>query len=273
MKKKPTLTPQEKAVKQVQKHNLDTMRLLAHYPRFQERVEALRQNLKIPPNGFAVGSNEALKWHRQRKVQENIYWIGKSFQNQEKELLSLLAAKKITWRKYSERMTILEEGSPRGQFKEKIRKLTESSKLLPHFSEYVEKYVVFGKIDAPIQNWVIRKREIKVSNHQKAIETSLVIYGRITYEEWKALKLGIEALQIIYEPANWKKEKSRKNIKRDIEILKGKSSTDNDYDLVAKIFSGKKVDKSIRKDKARVEMIKQARRRLLTTFKERFGDD
>lgn len=226
----------------VQKSNMDFMSLLVHLPEFLTEVSRLRENYKIPPEGFP-DTNEG--------ISEGNAW-----------LMSLLEADRFDdWAKDV------------GELQEKVKAIRKD----PRYFEHLRLYILYGRITAPATNYGIHR---PYSEDGEAGVLNMAVYGPMTAKEQAAAHTLIELLRNAKEGIQ-KRYAPKKNLLRDIVILNkaerlrmkidvgGEEYRYSTKDIVAEVFE----ETDIEGDRKNAQTARKALLRIQQELKDRLGWD
>lgn len=193
--------------------NLGTMKLLVSDTDFKRSVAEIRRTLKMPEKGFIMGSKEHQEWQKSILIgkSDRILNDGKTIW-QEKHNRELLKSNEISRSQADKHFDLLYKKTPINFLNNEVAYITNKFYLPINFSDFIRKYILFNKTDAPTHNYVITLGHVR-NFSQPIREVRCVVYTKLKKDEKKELMREIERfgdLLPTYKPL--------KNINRDLEI-------------------------------------------------------
>lgn len=198
--------------------NLDTMKLLISWNKFQADVLQLRKDFSMSPEGF-LNSEELKKWDKKLCQNSDDFWETKDYKNRKKKLL-LLKEKK--YRQFLIEQEIINNEVPINKFNQSIKDLLKKYNLPYNFLDAIKMYIYHNKITSiflPGTNFSLSLDPEGRKGMAKWIE--IRTYARLTEKEIRDAVNSLRELQKHYLPSALTKDiRKHQDIDKAIDIEK-----------------------------------------------------
>ncbi|GEM_PF-1870558 len=198
------------------RRNLDNMKLLVSDPEFQEIIKETRKKLDVPRDSFGVdASEETMKnWHEllDKKSSEAAALL----EGQRIKIDEKVKSGEIAPRMANEQARLLYLKLPCNYLAHVPRFIIEKFNLPLHYEYYINRYIIFGAIDAPRLNFefaLMDSEEMSKTIKFGYRSLPINIYTQLTDDELKQLKRVIKR-----EGKKLPKYQPLKNIDRNLKI-------------------------------------------------------
>lgn len=178
--------------------NLDTIKLLVSWDKFQVDLLQLRKDFSIPSEGF-FNSEELKKWHEKLCQDSDDFWTTEDYRNRRKKLLLL---RKKDYRQFLIEQEFINKEVPINRFNQSIKNLAKKYNLPYNFLDAIKMYIYHNKIVSiflPIANFSLCIDPEGRKGTAKWIE--LKTYARLTEKEIRRAMNSLRELQKHYLPA------------------------------------------------------------------------
>lgn len=137
------------------KRNLSMMKLLISHNEFQKDIRDMREHLNIPIEGFREADNDkdVKQWYENLELASDKVLESRKFAEQEIKIRKKLSDREITHSMARKHMGLLYEKVPTQYLHNTGRFIVFKFKLPLHFEDYIKKYIVSSRIDAPQRNY------------------------------------------------------------------------------------------------------------------------
>lgn len=186
---KEELTPEKFYSKSTHKKNLDLMKLLISYDKFQDDVKEIRDYMCITDGGISTEAESIKKWNKT---------IAKKDEEIRKSSIHEKESKEPNRKIPTNYITLM------------IDSLIEKYNLPKNFRYGLRKYIMFGEVSAPSNNFALVGRTDISEEWHEGIE----IYAELSNDEVKFLKRYLDSFLGTKVPS----VPTLKNINRDLEV-------------------------------------------------------
>jgi len=190
----------------VYRRNLDTMKLLVSWDKFQSDTERIRSKSDIPMGGLKTGQEIEKWWDRLGEKSDKFFAATDDYLAKRKRLLYL---KKRRYRDFLKEQENINAEVPVNKFHKGIDEIIKKYRLPYNFRGFIEKYILSNKISAPSTNFVFsfsfhpgRTLELETGkNWKEQIKgISLITYARLTEKEIRFAVKELRSHQKYYLP-------------------------------------------------------------------------
>ncbi len=204
--------------------NLDKIKLLVSWDKFQVDLLQLRKDFSIPSEGFS--SNEEIKkWDKKLSQDSDAFWETEDYKNRRKKLLLL---RKKDYRQFLIEQELINEDVPINKFNRAIRNLVNKYHLPYNFLDAIKMYVYHNKIASvflPSTNFSLSFDPEGRKGKTRWIE--IKTYALVTEKEIRSAVKSLRNLQKLYFSPNLTQNvRVHKNIDVAIAIEKEKKNID-----------------------------------------------
>lgn len=249
--------------------NLELMKLLTTDTSFKKIVDEARERLSIPLKGLKQGDDKAMEaWHdwliaeSDKVLETKEYWKERNAirKQLEQRLITVTESMKLG-RKLDDRM-------PLNYFGTIAKSICKNFNLPNHFKEFVQGYILTGKIDSPQHNYQGGSFEA----WQKPWEAGYIpinIYTQLTKDEWNELKHYVDDMAKRWNlPRHPRIRKIDKyiEVKETLETTQTDIISNKDYNLTSAEVADVVFGNSKKEDKVRdmVRKLENLRKQRLT---------
>jgi hypothetical protein len=198
--------------------NLDTMKLLTSWDKFQVDVGKIREDFSIPLEGFSSGE-EAKNWDKNLCQSSDDFWETKYYRDKRKELLLL---KEKDYRQFIIEQKFVNDEVPINKFNQSIESLVIKYHLPYNFLSTIRIYVCYGKITSmflPATNFSLSFDPSGRKGTAKWVE--IKTYAQLTEKEIRDAVKFLRHMQKHYLPPTLTKDvRIHQDIDRAIKIEK-----------------------------------------------------
>ncbi len=177
--------------------NLDTMKILVSWDKFNLDVLKLRKVFSIPPKGFS--NNEKIKkWNKKLSQDSDAFWETKDYKNKRKKLLLL---KKKNYTQFLIEQDLINKEVPINKFNQAIKNLIKKYNLPYNFLETIRLYIYHNKIlpiFLPVENFSLCVDTEARNGTAKWVE--IKAYTRLTEKDIRNAMNGLRKLQKHFLP-------------------------------------------------------------------------
>ena len=122
--------------------NLDTIKLLVSWDKFQTDTLQLRKDFSIPPKGF-LHTKDLKKWDEKLCRDSDTFWETEDYKNKRKKLLLL---RKKDYRQFLIEQNLINKEVPINKFNQSIKNLIKKYNLPYIFLNAIKSYIYHNKI-------------------------------------------------------------------------------------------------------------------------------
>ncbi len=177
--------------------NLDTMKLLISWDKFQRDLSKLRKSFSIPLEGFS-NNEEVKKWDENLCHDSDNFWKTEDYKNKRKKLLLL---KEKDYRQFLIEQELINKEVPINKFSQSVEDLVIKYHLPYNFLNAIRMYIYYGKITSiflPDTNFSFSLNSEGRRGTAKWIE--IRTYAQLTEEEIRIAMKGLRQMQKHYLP-------------------------------------------------------------------------
>ncbi len=204
--------------------NLDIIKLLVSWDKFQVDLLQLRKDFSIPPEGFS-SNEEFKKWDEKLCRDSDAFWETEDYKNRRKKLLLL---RKKDYRQFLIEQELINEDVPINKFNRAIRNLVNKYHLPYNFLDAIRMYVYHNKIASiflPSTNFSLSLDPEGRKGTARWIE--IRTYALLTEKEIRSAVKSLRSFQKHYFSPNLTQDvRVHKNIDVAIDIEKEMKNTD-----------------------------------------------
>lgn len=245
---KESIDPEKFYSESTHQKNLDLMKLLVSFDKFQEVVKSTREYMDIPSDGVPLDDESIKKWSfDSNKRTENII-RSVAFQASLKSLYEKSKGKQISSKEYKSELKALHFQLPVNYLTWTIDFIIERFNLPKNFTYFLRQYIVFNKLSAPSNNFAIVTRTDLTGEQHESVE----VYAKLNNDELVYLKNYVNS-HLEYLPTitplknletNLKVEDWVKNRER-LDVISGESYVMNNIEIAENLLGGKEQAKKV----------------------------